>query len=1006
MIYKIKRIKKGITITSVALAILSTLIAVILLLGKGSNTAVVAHAADETVGSDFTIDDVDFKVYYNKLRKEYILYPEFNFTISEEYKNRISDPQWEKVMWNDEKEYYSGTQICIYLLRTESPDNFTANKTYTTKNFGSEFTDANISLSTDSYMPRWGKSKAIGSMTTEECEKDYYYFLAVVGLNQSKVLTKKDQSTTTETVTVTIMDISSNFLHFNYKDFAYKKLCSNALDNADETELQLYREYAEYNTDTGNVNVTFKYRNILNLNTDEIKWETENYQVENLKSLSKTYVYDTVMKLCGKSSLSDFNVVRQEVGYTVNGNSDSAFLQDEYTLLEANGYEYEFNKETNQGELTITYGDFAAKDFTLTVRTNDDLHSVLFIRSGDIKTAGGTTTITFDTSNIKTRLSNNFNWNVDNTDFNNYIITNPYESGVTFNKNLTGSDVTSITVTTADTNLLVDCILRLEIQVVPPVELTVTVKYLHLSYENGEITEEWKTKVLDEKILSTPNYTKINKTAFYDGDSDIGVSAQGDFIEENLSITDSNGNQIERFTYDGVTLSAADNATATAMITVKYVRNSLFRVYDSFTDDYYFVKTYSNSLNYTGSDFIVEHDGYRVKSIESDNDAYARIETQSGVYDWKNAKVYILCQLSAGNIIPLKITYSDKWQVNVEYLETYYKELNGKKTPTGFAVKKTYGKEIKVKGTDGELTFADINKPTADEIAKFLGKKSGDDLTVITFGAVDKDNIEVSCINDVFNIKLSYGRAMLKAIQANGDYEFIFIPLSNFADWVEGYGKEWTILVLNTNATIAFHSEFDVDPKDLYGYFYVVMYKEQVKNLDGLFAGYTANGCRSFYSCKKVVGNDVYRTCENMGVLSSILCLGINKIIQAGLEAKYDDYGTYYSYFLFVDGSSMLTYAANNKAHDYFDTDSAAKNTFQNAAMKVKNFFSDLWSKLTGNKKLMFAFWLVIGILLYAGLTWLFTKMGLMNGFFKYLWIAVAFVGVIIALYFGITIFA
>ena len=45
---KIKRIKKGITITSVALAILSTLIAVILLLGKGSNTAVVAHAADET----------------------------------------------------------------------------------------------------------------------------------------------------------------------------------------------------------------------------------------------------------------------------------------------------------------------------------------------------------------------------------------------------------------------------------------------------------------------------------------------------------------------------------------------------------------------------------------------------------------------------------------------------------------------------------------------------------------------------------------------------------------------------------------------------------------------------------------------------------------------------------------------------------------------------------------------------------------------------------------------
>ena len=42
--------------------------------------------------------------------------------------------------------------------------------------------------------------------------------------------------------------------------------------------------------------------------------------------------------LCGKSILSDFNVIRREVGYMVNGNTDSAFLQDVYTLLEANGY--------------------------------------------------------------------------------------------------------------------------------------------------------------------------------------------------------------------------------------------------------------------------------------------------------------------------------------------------------------------------------------------------------------------------------------------------------------------------------------------------------------------------------------------------------------------------------------------------------------------------------------------------------------------------------------------
>ena len=83
-------------------------------------------------------------------------------------------------------------------------------------------------------------------------------------------------------------------------------------------------------------------------------------------------------------------------------------------------------KEMCIRDSTITFGDYAAKDFPLVVRTNDELHSALFIRSGDIKTNGEKTTITFDTSNIKTRLSNNFSWNVDNTDFNNYVINNPH----------------------------------------------------------------------------------------------------------------------------------------------------------------------------------------------------------------------------------------------------------------------------------------------------------------------------------------------------------------------------------------------------------------------------------------------------------------------------------------------------------------------------------------------------------------------------------------------------
>lgn len=770
---------------------------------------------------------------------------------------------------------------------------------------------------------------------------NYNYFMMVITrterYEERHVQAKgdlEDWSNATLNDTYKIEIKTRNQIHFSMQDYAYEKLTSGAMDNSDTATLQRYRKIAGYSTNAGNINVIFKYKTTLIQNDSETSWQTENYQVENLKSLSRAYVFNKVLALHErKHRLSDFNVVREEVGYTVNGNTDSAFLQDVYTLLEANGYEYSFNKDTNQGELTITYGDFWAKDFTLTVRTNDDKHSALFIRSGDIKTADGKTTITFDTSNIKTRLSNNFNWNVDDTDFNNYIFTNPHGGKVEFKKHLTGTDVTSITVSTADTNLLADCGLRLVIEVVPPVELTVTVKYAELSYANGEIREEWKTKVLPNKIWSTPNYTKINKVAFYDGDTNIGIPAQGEFIDEKIRITDSNGNRIERFTYDGIILSAADNATATAMITVKYIRNSLFRVYDSVTDDYRFVKTYSNSSEYPCSDFISAHDGYRVKTIESGNLEYARVISAATTNDWANARVSVLCQLSSGNIIPINVIYTDKWQITVEYLEDYKN--------SGFAVKKTYTNEVKIKDDNGNLAFKDINKPTADEVAKFLGKNSAEDLTVVRFGAVNSERISVSCENDVYTIKLDYGRAALKAIQSDGSYEYINIPLSNFADWASGYGKDWSILVLNVKDKITFKSEFDVKPENLYGYFYVAIFKEQVKNLDGLFAGYTADGCRSFYDCKKVVGSELYKTCNNMGTLGTVLCLGINKVIQAAGETLHDDYGTYYSYFLFVDGSSALNYSANNKADDYFDTDSATKNTFENIGENI----SEWWQK-------------------------------------------------------------
>lgn len=928
-------------ITAVATIIL--LICLSTLFGNSFCNKEVANALSSwTVLTTSRFELTDFTLLNNG---NYVAYPWFSCDMNDEIYQELSSERPDYVVPTVPGTSKTYEHNGLYLLRTDNAKDFYSAIDCSFEEFEEKFDYVEIPKEIIEYrhgsvfMPTDTGIYSKFVSTNVDVNKVYYYFFVVLKETTTINATLSGYSSTT---TYSEVIKSQNYIDDSYANYARQKLISGFYGD-DELALKTLRSIAGYSINSGTFNVFLKYKSLVNDNGDEITWKTENYQAQNLRSLDKKYVYNTLISLCGKSILSDFNVIRREVGYTVNGNSESAFLQDEYTLLEANGYDYVFDKNKNEGTLTITFGDYAAKDFPLVVRTNDELHSALFIRSGDIKTNGEKTTITFDTSNIKTRLSNNFSWNVDNTDFNNYVINNPHGNKVKFTKNYSGSDVSSITVETSDTNLLADCSLRLEIEVVPPIELTVTVKYLELKYNNGEFTETWKTKVLPNKIWST-QYTKINRVAFWDGDETIGIPAQGAFVNQNIAVS-LDGKNIERLTYDGVTLSAADNTTATAMITVKYVRNTLFRVLDSYTNKYTFVKAYGNSLNYSGADFIVEHDGYRVKSIVSENQQFAKVITTDGVYNWNNATIAIVCQLSAGNVIPLTVVYTDKWVVNVEYLDNYFSSIGDTSKPTGFAVKKTFDGEVRIKDDNGNLAFADINNPTGEEVAKFLGKGSVADLTVVgTFGTV-KD-ISVSFANDVFTFRLSYHDTTLKILQADGTYEFVNIPFSCYGTWADSYGKDWSILALNTKDNVVFGSAGDIDRDSLYGYFYVSVFKEQVKNLDDLFAGYAADGCRSFYDCKKVVGSELYKGCSQMGTLGTILCLGTNKLVQAAGEILHDDYGTYYSYFLFVDGSSTLAYSANNKADNYFDHDSAIDNTIEDIGGDLAKWLDDNFGKV------------------------------------------------------------
>ena len=373
--------------------------------------------------------------------------------------------------------------------------------------------------------------------------------------------------------------------------------------------------------------------------------------------------------------------------------------------------------------------------------------------------------------------------------------------------------------------------------------------------------------------------------------------------------------------------------------------------------------------------------GYRVQEITSVNGGAS---IYNDIENFANTTVRITEDVNNAKVFILKVEFTDKWFVQVKYLEEY------KQTP--FAVYTEREEEVSI----GEVN--DFYNITADQIAKILGRESMNILSS-TIESIDVtfDNI---C---TYTIVLKYTFVSLMQIDYNGERQEVRVPLTTYAESREIAGINWSIMTLNRSDGTAkyFNYPNDVAEDKLYGYFAVVTFKEHISDINYVFRNDTGDGLKVLYKSKKITGSDFYKW--NMSKKGTFFG-GVASILAGIGEIVNDKNALYESYFFYMDNGSG--FISNGGATSADDTDSSLKNFGQRARQKVKDFFSDLWSKLTGNKKLMFAFWLVIGILLYAGMTWLFTYMGLMNGFFKYLWIAVALAGIITALYFGITIFA
>lgn len=663
------------------------------------------------------------------------------------------------------------------------------------------------------------------------------------------------------------------------------------------------------------ISVTLKYKELTDYATLTEKSYT--FHLKSAYAQNKTLAVSTLYSLTDFSNIADFNAV-----YTGDFWRDGyRYTTQERIILQARDFEYSYNPTTEKGTLEVKYNDFQYKDLSLRVTNNDPANNLTIdYYTADVVAGAMSTTLTFRFADIEEQLHNSCNWLFDFGKENIRITGKP--EGVT--TQLT-EEALIVTFPNAKENELVNLSLIGVAEIIEDVEYTLTYEYAELTLNGTEISETWKTSAPIVKLYSeivTCNFTNF-------------MTDYGEIVNEAINPAFLGGAEY----YIPVSIrkeySTYDSETHTCKITVEYTYNTLFGITNNYDDEIIFKALNHSSLNYTGGDFVGKiPSGYRVKGISTSKPDKL---TVTNAEDYRNAKIEVRTSTTEKEVLPVAIEFTDSWNLKIKYLENYkdYRIRTGEKDAKPcFAEKKVFSGTVKVKD------YEDIYALTNEDIQSILGLKS---LDILGLATVEKITVKFDGIS-TYTAELSYSHAALKQIDYDGNMLEIKIPLTSYSDWCKQYGQDWSILFLNTPERHYFKYSNDVTRENLYGFFSVAVFKEQVSDLNYWFKNNTGDGCMTIFEGKQVSGSGVYKFFDNLttkGVITSVL----GYVGMSFCEIVNDDNAMYYSYFFYLDGTSDNAYLATNGADDAGDTDSAIKNALNDA----KEWIKKTWDKLNGS---------------------------------------------------------
>lgn len=692
----------------------------------------------------------------------------------------------------------------------------------------------------------------------------------------------------------------------NYPKFSTQSLSEDILaSNYTMTDIdrQALQEIAGIAPSGSEIEVTVKYKA---WSENKVVDTSFTFDLPSVYAQCPALVYSSMIKLKPQySNLDDFNVVSSDYYYT---ESDGWVHQtDGRIILCVQDYTYVYDTDTEKGTLTIGYEDYQFKDVHIRIANNDpENHLVLDYYPGESRSSedGTYRTIVFDLDDIETQIYNSCSW-MFNLTADDFSIT-----GTTTNVTTTfADDELSVKYKKSNVNDLANVSIMAVVEIVPDEDYTVTYEYRSVNANALSYT----TETSDEMTKKYSWLTALNFSNF--------MTDYGSVINQALSSNVVTGNWL---TPTGIE-KHEDVENKTCRIVVEYDERSVFALSNNQNSNVKYLVLNTDSLVYTGatlSQVVGVPSGYRLEKISSSSDLVSIQQSDAPA----TLKVTVRGSVNAGDVIPLRLVFTDQWLLTVNYFVPYkdYRIRSGvPDAAPAFAEKRSLDTSIQVSDYDDiyELDKNDaydiIHPLDGDFSIDLLGQSTIDDVTV-TFDNVSR-----------YTIDLSYSVASLITRGYNGGNNIeIQIPLTSFSEWCDYYDTDWTIKYLNTKDRTYFRYTNDVDRDKLYGFFTVAVFEEHVSDLNYYFQKEGSDGVVSVYSSRAVKGSKVYQFFDRLdgNILGGAI---VGKVGMSFCELASDDNKLVYSYFMYLDCSSDVPYYGRNGADDAYDDDSAIHNRIE-----------------------------------------------------------------------------